>query len=345
MRRTKWTRVQVGLMAVVLLLAAACAGTKSTAAGGEGEGSFEGETIHFVVSFSPGGGYDIVARAIAPYLEEELGATVVVENEDGAGGLVAANEIYTAEPDGTTMGIFAGQGIAGASLGEADGAQFDLENFSYVARIADDSRVIVTGPDSPYQTIDDVLAADDLKFATAGTGAADNIDATVLIPVLDMDAQIVTGYESSDDTALALQSGDVDIGSGTVSSRLPDIKSGEMRPLLIIGSEPAKELPGVPVLTDMDLDESELSLAQAHIELQALGRMVWAPPGVPEDRLAALEDAFEAACENPEFQEQMAKAYQAIDFTAGAESKEVAEDILDAPDDYKALLEDAYANQ
>jgi tripartite-type tricarboxylate transporter receptor subunit TctC len=345
MRRTKWTRVRGGLMAVVLLLTAACAGTKSTAAGGEGEGSFEGETIHFIVSFSPGGGYDIVARAIAPYLEDELGATVVVENEDGAGGLVAANEVYTAEPDGTTIGFFAGQGIAGAQLGGADGAQFDLLNYSYVARIAADPRVIVTGPDSPYKTIDDVLAAHDLKFATAGTGAADNIDATVLIPVLGMDAQIVTGYESSDDTALALQSGDVDLGSGTVSSRLPDIKSGEMRPLLIIGDHPVKELPGVPVLTDMDLSAEEMSLAQAHIQLQALGRMVWAPPEVPDDRLAALEDAFEAACSNPEFLKKMEKAYQGIDFTPGAEAKEVAEETLDAPDNYTALLQDAYENQ
>ncbi|MFP5370530.1 MAG: tripartite tricarboxylate transporter substrate-binding protein, partial [Actinomycetes bacterium] len=120
------------LLSVVGLLATACGaddGEGATAAGTGGGGGgggveaqescYEGERATFMVPFSPGGGYDTIARGIAPYLEDELGATIVVENVTGAGGRVAANELYTAEPDGLTFGIFAAQGIVGAALAGA----------------------------------------------------------------------------------------------------------------------------------------------------------------------------------------------------------------------------------
>lgn len=344
MRRTAWRRVGSALAAAMVLLAAGCAQTKST--GSESGGaSFEGETVHFVVSFSPGGGYDTLARAMKPYLEDELGATVVVENEDGAGGLVAANGIFAAEPDGTTIGFFAGQGIAGAEIGGSQGVNFSIKDFSYVSRVSAESRVLVTGTNSEYQTFDDVLAAQDLKYATAGTGAADNLDATALVPALGLDAKIVSGYEGSSETSLAISSGEVDLGSGTVSSRLEDIKAGEMRPLLIIGDESVPALPDVPVLTDQDLNEQGMELATAHLDLQDMGRMVWAPPGVPEDRLQTLEAAFEAVLADPEFVKKMEQADEDIEFTSGADAKAVAEQVLAAPDHYKELLEQAFENQ
>ncbi|MGH3747846.1 MAG: tripartite tricarboxylate transporter substrate-binding protein, partial [Micromonosporaceae bacterium] len=137
------------LLSAALLAVAGCAGGGATTTTGEGGGaSLKGETIHFVVSYGPGGGYDIIARAIAPYLEKELDATVVVENEDGAGGLVAANQVYTAEPDGTTIGFYSGQGMAGAALGGADGARFSIPKYSFIGRLGNEPRVLTVGKKS-----------------------------------------------------------------------------------------------------------------------------------------------------------------------------------------------------
>jgi tripartite-type tricarboxylate transporter receptor subunit TctC len=336
----------VGMLAVFGLLPAACAGSgavQTTSAEGGGGASFEGETLHFVVSFEPGGGYDTIARAIAPYLEKELGATVVVENEDGAGGLLAANEIYAAEPDGTTFGFFAGQGIAGAAIAEAEGVQFDLEKFSYVARLSAEQRVLVSTPGSKYQTIDDVRSGQGVKFASAGVGAADQIDAAVLYPLLGIDGRIVTGFEGSDDTELAITKGDVNIGSGTIASRMEGIDNGDLHPVLILGTERSDSLPGVPTLMDVPLSPEKEAFAQMHLNLQRMGRMVWAPPGVPEDRRQALQDAFEAACRNPDFLAKMRRAEETVDFTGGDEAKAVAADVLDAPQQYKAQLKRAFA--
>lgn len=349
MRKTKPVRRRYaggGLFAAALLAVAACGGSGSAGSGeGGGAASLEGETITFVVSFTAGGGYDIIARAIAPYLEDELGATVVVENEDGAGGLLAASQIFTAEPDGLTIGFFAGQGIAGATLAGAEGVQFEMDEFSYVGRLAAEPRVMITGPSSEYKTIEEIRSAEGIQFASAGTGSADNIDANVLLPVLGIDGRIVTGFEGSEETGLAITSGDAEIGSGTVSSRMPGIESGDFEPVLVVAEERVDELPDVPVITELDLDEKNMALAEAHNKLQAMGRMVWAPPNVPEDTLTALEDAFAAASENSDFQKQMEEADQPIDFTPGDEAKAVAEEVLQAPDKYKQMLKEAYANQ
>src|SRR6266545_7841657 len=92
-----------------------------TAAAQESEQAFfAGKTVRLVVGFGPGGGYDSYARMLAPYLSKNLGATVIVENRPGAGGLVALSGVYMAPPDGLTMMI----------VNVSMNACLDLENFA-----------------------------------------------------------------------------------------------------------------------------------------------------------------------------------------------------------------------
>src|ERR671939_487380 len=86
-----------------MILAASLGLVISPAAAQETEESFfKGKTVKIVVGYGPGGGYDVYARMIAPYIGKALGATVIVENQPGAGGLTALNRLYTASPDGLT---------------------------------------------------------------------------------------------------------------------------------------------------------------------------------------------------------------------------------------------------
>ena len=82
---------------------------------------YKGKTIRLVVGFSAGGGFDLYARMIAPYLARELGANVVVENQPGAGGMAALNRIAIAEPDGLRLMIVQGVGAALAPISNAPG--------------------------------------------------------------------------------------------------------------------------------------------------------------------------------------------------------------------------------
>ena len=306
---------------------------------------YEGETATFVVAYGAGGGYDQIARILAPYLEDELGATVVVENRPGAGGLLAANNLFTAEPDGLTFGFFSGQGIAGSVLGGAEGVNFELPEFSSVARVAADPRVLVVGAQTPYQTIEDVQAAEGLLFASAGPGGSDHIDATVLFPLLDINGRIITGYEGGAETELAVTSGDAQLASGTVATAMTPIEAGDHRAVLIIGDERVDDLPDVPALLELDLSEEQRALAEAHIQLQDMGRLVWAPPGVPADCLGQLRDAFEAALGNPELLADIEAAGLAVDHLDGEELQAVTESVLAAPTEYVNLLQQAFQVQ
>lgn len=337
------------MLPVIGLVAAGCGGGEGAGGANDAEGGdascYDGERLSFVVAYGEGGLYDAFARKSAPYLEKELGAKVIVENVPGAGGLTAANQIYTAAPDGLTIGFFSGQGLAGAVIGGSAGATFDLEKFTAVARLSQDPRLLVTGPKSQNKTIEDVQAAKGLRFASAGPGGADHIDATVLIPVLGLDAQIVTGYKGSAETALATTSGDTDLASGTVPSRMGSVASGDLLPVLVIGDERNDRLPDVPALLELDLDDEQRALAEAHTKLQSLGTTVLAPPDTPDDCTAELRDAFEATLDQPEFVDSMEKLYQSVAYTSGEELKDVIHSVLNAPPEYKKLLEKAYQGQ
>jgi tripartite-type tricarboxylate transporter receptor subunit TctC len=350
--RRRSTRAAV-LLPVIGLLATACGGGaeeggEAASGGGDAaaESCYEGETATFVVPFSPGGGYDVIARGLAPFLEEELGASaVVVENQPGAGGLTAANTLFAAEPDGLTFGLFAAQGIVGASIAGAAGASYDPEQFTYVARLAEDARVLLASPQSTLTSVEDLADAGPLQYATAGTGAADHVDANVLPTILGLDnIEIVTGFEGSSETELAVTAGTVQIGSGTLGTRLNGIENGDQVPLLLMGRERADELPDVPSLLELDLENPEL--AEAYIGLQEVGRSVFAPPAMDENCLTQLQDALENTLSNPEFEEQIAGSVDVpFEYADGAELREAVDTVLDAPQELVALLEKAYAGQ
>jgi tripartite-type tricarboxylate transporter receptor subunit TctC len=337
------------LLPVVGLLVTACnnggGGGGNSASGGEN--CYEGETATLVVPFAPGGGYDVIARGMQPFLEKELGAdAVVVKNEPGAGGLTAANNLFAAKGDGLTFGLFAAQGIIGASIAEAEGAAYDPEQFTYVARIAEDERVLLASPKSGLESVEDLGGGDTLQYATSGVGAADHVDANVLPTILGVedDIEIVTGFEGSSETELAVTSGDVELGSGTLGTRINGIENGDQIPLLLMGRERAKDLPDTPALLELDLEDPEL--AEAYIGLQEVGRSYFAPPNTDENCLAQLQDAIKSTLEDPKFNESVADEVDVpFEYTDGAELKEAVDNVLDAPEELVTLLKQAYEGQ
>lgn len=339
------------LLPVLAMLAAACGGNSdsssadSAASGGGGESCYEGETATFVVPFSPGGGYDIIARGLAPFLEEELGAdAVVVKNETGAGGLTAANNLFVTEPDGLTFGTFATTGIVTAALVGADGAAYDPVEFTYVARLAEDDRVLLASPQSGMTTIEDLLAYGEFQYATSGVGSSDHIDANIVPAILGIEgsAQVVTGFEGGAETQLAVTSGEVEVGSGTLGTRIVGIENGDYSPLLLLGRERSEDLPDVPALAELDVEDPEL--VEAYIGLQEVGRSVIAPPGVDEGCLTQLQDAIETTLENPDFLEIVTGSVDVpLEYTPGEELRDAVVSLLDAPAELVTLLENAYA--
>lgn len=342
--RNRMARTGILLTGALLLAACGAGAGGGDAAAGDGTGAscYEGETIDFIVAYGVGGGFDLIARAMAPHLEEQLGATVVVKNTTGAGGLVAASEVYSADPDGLTFGFFSGQGIAGAVLGGAPGASFDLGNFTYIARVSTDPRVLVASAASGFQTIEDARNAPEFTFASAGPGGSEHLDATVLFPALGINGRIVTGYDGSAATVLSVVSGDTNGSSSGVIQYLPSIESGEVVPLLVIDTEENPDLPDVPTLAEVDVDDAGRAILDAHAQVLAMGRTLMGPPGIPADCLEQLSGAIETTLEEPGFVADMEATGNQLSFLPGTEQREIVEDVLNAPPAYTDLLQQAY---
>src|SRR5215218_10478261 len=120
----------------LLSLAVCWTAAVSQAQAQESEKAFyAGKTVRMIVGSGVGGGYDVFSRLIAPYLSKTLGATVIVDNVPGAGGLVALNKLYIAPPDGLQISLVQGTMAAVAQLTADQAARFDLAKYTYLATV------------------------------------------------------------------------------------------------------------------------------------------------------------------------------------------------------------------
>ena len=303
----------------------------------------EGETITFVVPYDAGGGYDTYARLIAPVLEEKIGATVIVENEPGAGGMLAINNLLATPADGTTIAIMNAVGSGAASIADAAGAAFELEDLSYIGRVTDDRKVLVTAADGPFDTFQDLLDADQVRIGTPGPGSADFVSAVVLDAIFeDLDTDIITGFDGSEEVALTLLQGDLDAASGSLSSRLAGIESGDEQPVLLLSFNEVETLPDTPVLLDLDLDQRQRDLASAYLSLLELGRAVVAPPDLPEGPLTCLRTGLADALADPELLAEAEQQGRPIEPLSGEEMDELIAGVSSAPEEFQQVITEAH---
>ena len=307
--------------------------------------ALEGETVTLVVPYSPGGGYDTYARMIAPYFAEELGADVVVRNQEGAGGLLAINNLTTAEPDGTTIAIMNGQGSVGAALAGAPGASFDVAELTYLGKLAGESPVVVVGASTEYETWEDVRDASDFQWGSTGPGAEDYINASFLTSVFDMDAEVVTGFPGSSEAELAVTAGDVEGMTGDPSSRRSAIESGDHQPVLVIGRDKPEWLPeDVPLISEVEATAEQKALIEPQVALMEMGRPLVAPPGMDEELTGCLRDALATTLQNPDLVAEAEQQERPINYLSGEELEELVRQLLDAPEEYRELVASFFAS-
>ncbi|NWG76132.1 MAG: hypothetical protein HXY24_16290, partial [Rubrivivax sp.] len=240
------------LSLLVFLLVGLAGAERSEAQATSKEVSFyKGKVITFIVPYSPGGGYDAYARMIAPYLEKYTGATVIVKNVSGGGTLTGTLQMYRAKPDGLTLSIVQLSAlIARTLLGESLG--FDLNRFSWLARVGSENRLVVAGARSEYKAIGDMLkATKPIKFSAAGVLSSDFNHIALVAEALNLNVRLITAFEGSTEQDLAVVRGDVEATLGSYTTKLKFIKSGDMIPIVQFGEVRDKGLPKIPLGTEL----------------------------------------------------------------------------------------------
>jgi len=300
---------------------------------------YRGRSVALIIGYSVGGGYDAYGRVVARHLGKHIpgSPTVIPQNMPGAGSLRAANYLYNIAPkDGTALAHFS-RGMAMEPLIGTSATQFDARKFTWLGSGTDEVSVCLTWHASRVRTWNDMLT---IPFTVGGEGSGSDPDifAAVLRNALGVKIKLVSGYPGTAEVSLAIERGELDGRCGWSWSSLKLTKRdwiAEKRINLILqlALQKSPELPDVPLIVDFADNERQRQILRLVLSRQSMARPFAAPPGLPQERAAALRLAFERTMADPEFLAEAAQRGIEVNPVTGAEiDKLLAELYGTAPD-------------
>jgi tripartite-type tricarboxylate transporter receptor subunit TctC len=299
---------------------------------------FAGRTVTILVGSGAGGATDISARMIGQYLGEFIpgNPTVIVVNMPGGGSVTMSNYVYRSAPrDGTTLG-YSLPGILTAQLLEPRRARYDGREFNWIGSALKYTGIISVMSTAPAVTLDGARETE-LFIGTTGRGSPAHQFPAIVQALLGLKFRLITGYESSNDVALAMERGEVHGQSSSLQywaiSRPDWLSNGRIAHLLYVGPPDPLGTPGVPYLGDLVTTPEDKSLVD-FIEIgSTLGWPLFAPPEVPTERVEALQQAFAALVQDPEFIADFESTVQGrVNPTTGADLAAFVDRALNTPE-------------
>jgi tripartite-type tricarboxylate transporter receptor subunit TctC len=302
--------------------------------GANADAYYKGRSITFIIGSAPGGGYDAYSRLVAAHLGQHLDGrpSVIPQNMPGAGSIRAANYLYNVAPkDGTAIGMVdeaiylnqilggqepppdaTGSSWMGRILHRVFGAQeqrTDATRFIWIGRILANSAVLFARREAAVQRIEDAYAK---ELIVSASGTASKLNWTVLKNALGMKFKIISGYQGSNESLLALMRGEADALSMPWSIlRITGedlIHDGKVNLLLQTGAEKDADLAQVPRMIDLARNDDDRKLLALFSSPSLIGRSVLAPPGTSTERVMELRSAFMAMVQDPAFLEDANRA-------------------------------------
>ncbi|MCK9363082.1 MAG: tripartite tricarboxylate transporter substrate-binding protein [Syntrophales bacterium] len=288
---------------------------------------YQGKTVRITVGFSAGGGFDLWARLIARHIGKHIpgNPTVVVENVTGAGGLIQTNQLFKAtKPDGLTIGHINGGLILGQMLGQP-GYNFDSQKFIYIGAANKENPVIIFGKKSGIDTAEKWKTSP-TPVTLGGLVPGNTIDNLCRVSqyVLQFPTKTVTGYKGTNDSLLAVESGELAGGplswDGVKSKRKNAFDTGELIVVLQGTAKHLKELPNVPRMIDYAKTDEQKKLVEVAIHYpNDYSRPFALPPGTPKERVEIMRKAFEETMKDKEFLFEIEKMKLTLDPTTADE--------------------------
>ena len=285
---------------------------------------YKGKTIRFVVGFGAGGGYDTYARMMAPEYEKILGATVVVENQPGAGGMVALNKFNVAPPNGLTMTIVNGTGASLQQLLGLPGARFDLTKFKVLGTADYSTWQFLVSPNSPYNTLADVMKANK-TFHWGGSGKVSGMSdgAAMTCHALGLKCSVVTGYKGSRSAALAVAKGEMDAMYVSETSAFNYVKGKNAKAIATMNRKRSPLFPNLPTAFEQvpDLTKEQQWWIDYRATVESLGRILVMPPSTPDNLVEVVRAATDKILTNAAFVAAAEKKRRYIKYIDAAQTE------------------------
>ncbi|CAN7497166.1 tripartite tricarboxylate transporter substrate binding protein [Pseudarthrobacter oxydans] len=310
------SRIAAALAAASLIALTGCGANAGATNAAGGDFPKKGKTIDLVVAFSSGGAVDTAARLIQPILEKELGTNVEVINKPGAGGQIGYTQLTSAAPDGYTIGATGSPSVVVSPLDPSRGAKYTRDSFQPLGRQVIDPTVIAVQPDSPYQTLKDLLDAakanpKSMTASTTGLQTGEHFAMAQIQESTGSEFAPVHFSEGASQATTAFLGKHVDILVANVSDVVDLTKQGKARVLGVMTSERAPALPDVPTFKESGYD------------LEAgTTRGYSAPAGLPDEVAKKLEAAIQKAIEDPAVVQKMQDLGLQTSYLSGEDYKQ-----------------------
>jgi tripartite-type tricarboxylate transporter receptor subunit TctC len=297
---------------------------------------YRGKTVEILVPSVPGGDYDLRGRLISRHMGRLIPGNpqMVVKNIPGGIGLAAANQLARVSPrDGTVLHMLFQNMPVLQAIG-AKGVQFDVREFGWIGNTTNSPNVINSWHTTGITKIEDVYTRE-LTVGAPGVASTSYIYPAALNMTVGTKFKIVTGYGGGAQVDLAMERGEV---GGRGSNSWASWKAGhphwlrdkKITILVQIGLTRAKDLPDVPLMFELAKNDEDREFLRFLSSDMGISRAVVTTPGVPADRLAALQKAFMDTMKDAEFLADAGKTGRDIEPSTGAEAKAVAEAMMNA---------------
>ena len=271
---------------------------------------YRGKTLTLLVSNGVGGGFDTYARHIARFLPAHVPGkpSVVVQNMQGAGGVVGTNWIATiGAKDGSVLGAVHPAALLEPMLGDPARVKYDPARVNYICNANSDVFVCVTRADAPAKTFAEALEKETIVGA-AGDAASLRDMPTLLNAVLGARFKIIAGYDGSRAIQIAIERGELHGQCGVAWSAISAVhphwfSSGLVKPLVQeeINGYPALNAMGVPRSVDFAKTAEQRQILELGYSQEVIGRPYLMAAEVPRDRVEAMRRAFAETFVDPAF--------------------------------------------
>ena len=303
---------------------------------------WRGKTVTILVGTSAGGGYDTYARLLGRHMGKHIpgNPAFVIQNQPGAGSITMANALANVgAKDGTAIGApqssVAFERLLHLLSPGGKTANFDANKLNWLGTVAQDTFVVLGWHKSKVQTIEDMLTKD-FVIGTSGPNTDGSLIVALLNKLLDTKIRLITGYSGTAPQLLALERGEIDGSSmawSTVVALRPYVqRDNEIKVLLQIGKQKHPDLPNVAFLADLMKSDEDRAIVSIVFDKYQMGRPMFAPPGVPADRVALLRAAFDATMKDPAFIAEAGVLKLELSPLPGAEVQALVERLYASPE-------------
>jgi len=261
--------------------------------------AYPNKPVRLIIGFAPGGGTDVLARALAQQLTESLGQPVTVDNRTGAGGIIATELGAKAAPDGYTLLVGSAAGFAINPNLMAKLPYDPVKDFTPIGLFATLSYAMVVHPSLPVKSVKDLIALararpGELNFGSAGSGSSTQLAIEQFLMQAGVRMTHVP-YKGNTPAMTALMSGEVAMVFDPVLTSLPQVKAKRIRALGVSTAKRSALMPDVPTIAEAGLPGYESG--------NWFG--VFGPANLPRAVVERLNAAINKAMTSPEMRERL----------------------------------------